>query len=270
MSTPVPEHTGPIGGPATVEPAALTRRERQRQATFDEIVTTARALLREHNAIALRAVAQEMGMTAPAMYRYVDSHEELLQLVARAVFDDIVAALRTAASAHPADDPAAQLVAAAVAFRAWSLAHREEFGLIFANPATAPHHKEPDDAGSAFATFFSEIYERVWKKYEFAVPEPADLPANAAALLEEARQASALPCDFVGAPVGLSWVFLRAWSRLYGIVTLEVFGHLDESLVATGAMFRAMMADNGADLGLGDDMARLMGIIDADLARSAR
>jgi hypothetical protein len=60
---------------------------------------------------------------------------------------------------------------------------------------------------------------------------------------------------------------MRAWSRLYGIVTLEVFGHLDVELVETGALFRAMMRDNGADLALGDDLDRLMGVVDAALAR---
>lgn len=251
------------GEPAA--PAAPTRRERQRQATFDEIVSTARDLLREHNAIALRAVAQEMGMTAPALYRYVDSHDELLQLVARAIFRDIVDELATAARAQPDDDPAAQLVTAAVAFRAWALAHPGEFGLIFANPAMA-HQKGPDSAGIVFATFFADLYERVWKRYEFAVPAASDLPADVAQLLEAAQQAEALPCDFPGAPIGLNWVFMRAWSRLYGIVTLEVFGHLEPALIDTGALFRAMMHDNGLDLGLGDDLYRLMGVIDDALA----
>jgi AcrR family transcriptional regulator len=248
---------------------ATTRRERQRQATFDEIVATARGLLREHDAIALRAVAQEMGVTAPALYRYVDSHEELLQLVARAIFRDIVDELQTAARTQSEDDPGAQLVVAAVEFRAWALRHPREFGLIFANPAMA-HQKGPDGAGVVFATFFADLYERVWKRYEFPVPAESDLPGDVARLLLDAQQVDALPCDFPGAPIGLSWVFMRAWSRLYGIVTLEVFGHLEPALIATAAMFRAMMHDNGLDLGLGDDMDRLMGVIDAALARTSR
>jgi AcrR family transcriptional regulator len=255
-------------GPTPADDSAPpTRRERQRQATFDEIVTTARSLLREHNAIALRAVAQEMGMTAPALYRYVDSHDELLQLVARAIFNDIVSVLKAAAATHSDDDPGAQLVTAAVAFRTWSIGHAEEFGLIFANPAMA-HQKGPDSAGIVFATFFADLYERVWKRYEFPVPAASDLPDDVARLLEHAQECDALPCDFPGAPIGLNWVFMRAWSRLYGIVTLEVFGHLERDLIETGALFRAMMHDNGSDLALGDDFERLMGVIDDELTAS--
>ena len=60
-----------------------TRRERQRQATYDEIVTVARRLLREGDAISLRAIAQEMGMTPPALYRYIDGFERVRLLAAK-------------------------------------------------------------------------------------------------------------------------------------------------------------------------------------------
>src|SRR5699024_5285382 len=93
-----------------------TRRERQRQATYDEIVQVSRRLLRTSEPLTLRAVATEMGMTAPALYRYVDSYQQLEVLVAQAILDDVVAGLDAARASHPDDDPAAQLLAAAVGF----------------------------------------------------------------------------------------------------------------------------------------------------------
>ena len=53
------------------------------------------------------------------------------------------------------------------------------------------------------------------------------------------------------------WVFERSWARLYGTVTLEVFGHVHPGLIATGALFQATVADIGADLGLADEWVRL-------------
>ena len=49
----------------------------RRAATTKEIIQTARQLLVAEGsaAISLRAIAREMGMTAPAIYRYFDSHE---------------------------------------------------------------------------------------------------------------------------------------------------------------------------------------------------
>ena len=44
-------------------------------------------------------------MTPPALYRYVDSHQDLLDLVAKKIFEDVVTALTEARGRHPDDDP---------------------------------------------------------------------------------------------------------------------------------------------------------------------
>src|SRR5665647_250130 len=144
--------------------SAPTRRERQRAATYDEIVTVARQLLGSPDSLSLRAIAAEMGLTAPALYRYVDSYHELLMLVARAIFEDVISAMSIARDRYGDDDPAAQIVAATAAFRGWALTHPAEFGLIFANPAIAEAVEvlEPTDVssqggGAQFSDFFTDI-----------------------------------------------------------------------------------------------------------------
>src|SRR3974390_1590856 len=79
---------------AGMEPGAvhpLTRRDRMRAATVDEIIQTARRLLVESGpeAMSLRAIAREMGMTAPGLYRYFASHEELLRHVCASIFTEL-------------------------------------------------------------------------------------------------------------------------------------------------------------------------------------
>lgn len=254
----------------TSEQVALTRRERQRQATYDEIVTASRDLLRAGEKPSLRAVAGAMGMTPPALYRYVDSHRDLLDLVGRSIFADVVATLTGARDRHPDDDPAAQLLACAIAFRRWALTHPEEFGLIFASTETSKTDLPPehaDSTGAAFGLFFSDMYLRIWQQYQFDVPADDEIdPAVATALREHVGPAK-LPCDFPGAPLGLSWVFMRAWARLYGTVTIEVFRHLDPVIINSGAIFTAMLEDNAGDLNFGDDWPRLRELARAELAR---
>ena len=254
-----------------------TRRERQRAATYEEIVTVARRLLGEPEALSLRAIASEMGLTAPALYRYVDSYHELLMLVARSIFEDVIAAMTTARDRYGDDDPGAQIVASSVAFRGWALAHPEEFGLIFANaatakPAEASAGQEPIDlagqgGGAQFGEFFTGIFLRLWQRYKFAVPVDADLDPDLLELLREQRSSGTLPCDLPGHPVGLSWVFICAWARLYGTVTLEVFKHMDHAMIQSGALFRSMMQDLGRDLGFGDDQARLSALIEVEMTQ---
>lgn len=250
--------------------AVPTRRERQRQATHDEIVAVSRRLLQgAEGGVSLRAVAAEMGMTAPALYRYVDSFHELILLVGRSIYADVLVELTAARDRHPDDDPGAQILAAATAFRQWALRHREEFGLIFANPATVVEDDAvPDDGVTAFSAFFGDIYRRLWDRYQFHIPADDELDPDVLLSLSQQRDAGMLPCDFPGMPIGLSWVFLRAWTRLYGTVTLEVFKHVDWGVISSGALFRAMLDDNARDLDMTDDWDRLQGVIVDEMGRT--
>jgi AcrR family transcriptional regulator len=259
--------TSPADAETTAVP--LTRRARQRAATFDEIVEVSRRLLSSGESLSLRAVAAEMGMTAPALYRYVDSYRELVLLIGRSIYADVLSAMMAARDRHPDDDPGAQIVAAAVGFRRWALGHRAEFSLLFANPAVSfDEGTAPDEGVRAFAAFFGDIYRRLLDRYAFAIPADEELDPDALRSLNAQREAGQLPCDFPGMPIGLSWVFIRAWTRLYGTVTLEVFKHMDAGVIASGALFRAMLHDNGRDLNFGDDWPRLLDLVVTEMERA--
>ena len=62
-----------------------------RAATIEEIIATARRLLVTSGpeAVSLRAIAREMGMTAPGLYRYFGSHEELVRHVIAGIFTEL-------------------------------------------------------------------------------------------------------------------------------------------------------------------------------------
>lgn len=257
----------------STEPQGGTRRERQRRATMDEIVQVSRRLLEDPQGISLRSIAAEMGMTAPALYRYVDNYDDLIYRVAASVYDDLVAALETARDRYPAVDPAAQIVAASAAFRQWSLAHRTEFGLIFANTSTSvvtAGQTVCAEAGRRFGALFSELFIRVWERVRFPVPDDDEIePTLRDRLLSGEAEYSGMHDRWPerGAPVGLHWQFLRIWSRLYGTVTLEVYEHVDTFVVESGALFRDMITGCGRDMGLTDDRERLQAVLAAELAR---
>lgn len=257
----------------SVEPTVPTRRQRQRRATMDEIVQVSRRLLGDPQGISLRSIATEMGMTAPALYRYVDSYGDLIYRVAASIYDDLVAELESARDRYPDDDPAAQISAASAAFRQWSLAHRAEFGLIFANTltgVTTAGQKVCAEAGLRFGALFSELFVRVWERVRFDVPGDDDLDPG---LRERLTGGEADHSGFhdrwrdQGVPLGLQWHFLRIWSRLYGTVTLEVYEHVDAYVVESGALFRDMITGCGLEMGLADQQERLQAILDAELTR---
>ena len=66
---------------------------------------------------------------------------------------------------------------------------------------------------------------------------------------------------------GLLWVFMQAWAALYGVVTLEVFGHMDPRIIESGAMFAAMVREWMPRLGMADEHDRLRALLASELAR---
>lgn len=130
----------------------LRRRDRIRAATVEEIKQTARRLLVDQgsNGLSLRAVAREMGLTAPALYRYFPSREDLLTHLIADLYDEVTGELEATRDALPAEDTAGRLMAVSRTFRHWALDHRREFALLFGSPIEGlgrPGDRGPAGAG---------------------------------------------------------------------------------------------------------------------------
>jgi AcrR family transcriptional regulator len=232
---------------------APSRRDRVRAATTGEIKQTARRILvaQGPEAVSLRAIAREMGMTAPALYRYFGSHEDLIKHVVADIFeeiaDDIRAAIEAAGKAS-GGDMAAKLVAACGEFRRWSLGHKEEFGLLFGTPLPgleAARDDVVDACAQKFSGTFFALFLELWRKRPF--PIPADEQIDPGLREQLAHYRELLGVDL---PLGAGLTFLRCWVRLYGMVSLEVFGHLHFALSDAAPMFDITMAELASLVGL--------------------
>jgi AcrR family transcriptional regulator len=241
---------------------ALSRRDRVRAATTQEIIETARRLLVEQGvtAVSLRAIAREMGMTAPALYRYFGSHEELLRHVVASIFteisDHVRTAIRAAADAaspglDEAEIMAVKLIAGCQAFRAWALQHVPEFSMIFGSPLPGLEllhdmHKDPTvDCGYQFGQVFLDLFGDLYRRRPFSIPANDEIHPSLRAQLSRYR-------DLVSSdlPLGALQTFLRCWVLLYGTVSLEAFGHMRFALDDASPMFELMLSDLAPMIGL--------------------
>jgi AcrR family transcriptional regulator len=240
----------------------------QREAMFAEIVATSRALLANGEELSLRALAGRMGVTAPALYRYVASYQELVDLVAFEIDKAATLQFAEAASAAPADDPAARLLIGVAAFRRWALANPREFGMCFANPIADSNciRRELVTAATS-GHFMTDLLFEVWQKYDFPVPELDDLDP----VVAEALRDPLIPAKVERIPDdsrGLLWIYMSSWAALYGVVTLEVFGHMDPRVIESGAMFVSMVREWMPRLGMvGSEFDRLDAILVAEVKR---
>jgi AcrR family transcriptional regulator len=235
---------------------APSRRDRVRAATTEEIKQTARRILVSEGpeAVSLRAIAREMGMTAPALYRYFGSHEELVKHVIADIFGELTGDLHAAiarAGAASGGDLNAKVIAAAREFRRWSLNHQREFGMLFGTPLPGVNVERDEitaEGGGKFGNTFFMLILELWRKRPFPVPADEEISPALREQLERYREGLGdLAADL---PQGLLLTFLRCWVRLYGIVSLEVFGHLGFALDDAEPLFEMMLAETAPMLGL--------------------
>ncbi|WP_438388494.1 TetR/AcrR family transcriptional regulator [Actinopolyspora saharensis] len=250
----------------------VTRREQSRAATESDIRRHARELLvREgQEAVTLRAIARELGITAPALYRYYASREELLSRLREDICGDLSAEL-TASMPAQAEDHLNKVLAVCRGFRWWALAHPREFALVFATPAakaprkrangerrgedgTAPGQETPrrDELGSVFLKVAGPLMAE-----GVAESPPAHIPEELRDGLGDSRRdlAEAFANEGIEMPrEALSaeavYLLLRWWARLYGQVALEVFEQFPFDVSQAGRLFESMLVELARESGL--------------------
>jgi AcrR family transcriptional regulator len=229
-----------------------TRRERLRTATVTELKELARQLLVAGGpaAISLRAIARAMGMTAPAIYRYFPSLDALVADLTADLYAELTEAIEAArspgptrpsqanANANPHSDQVIldQLLDMARAFRTWSLANPAEFGLMFGSPVPGVVLFEedcisPDHPGARFGAPFLEAFATLYARRD----------VTERGLTEDLFTAFTAASGVI-LPAPVVHAYLAAWARLYGLVALEVFGHMRWALDDTSTLFEMELA----------------------------
>lgn len=232
--------------------ALPTRRDRLREDALTQIKDVARQLLVESGpaGIHLRAIAREIGMTAPGLYRYFASLEDLIAALIVDCFDEVIAEMKRAQAGVDSDDLPGQMLAVSRAFRRWSVTHHPEFQLIFG--ASPPGYSESPDspaelAGARFGSVFQAIFAQIWMRRPFPIPAEGDLDPR---LLDQFRTLQRVDRRL---PAGALYMFLACWVRVYGCVAMEVFGHMAWAVADGEGLFESELRQLSALLGMADE-----------------
>ncbi|TDC75483.1 TetR/AcrR family transcriptional regulator [Actinomadura sp. 7K507] len=229
-----------------------TRRDRLRAATVKEISETARRILVEQGpeAVTLRAIAREMGMTAPALYRYFGSHSELLRHLVGDLFTELTNELHASAKDVAPGDMSGKFLAVSRQFRRWALANPREYALLFGSPVRGASHQEEldfaEERARRFGWTFMALFLELWNKSPFPVQPDGEIDPALRPQLARYRDEIVR----VDLPLGVIQQFLKCWIRLQGGVSLDVFGHLQFALDDAEPMFELMLAEIIPEIGL--------------------
>lgn len=262
MGRPAP--TGPDDGGAEPRPS---RRVQRRRELLADIGTVTRDLVVSDGppAVTMAAVAERLGVTPPALYRYVDGRAGLLDLACAAVARELAGVL-TAHRDAAGPDPLARALGVCREFRRWSLAHWAEFSLTFAHrtnrpsppgTATTPAGEEAAAAELELSWVIEEALLQLWVARPFAVRPDEELTGDLRTSLGHYRhqlraRASHAGVEVEDPPIAAVAVLLEYWTRIYGLVSMEVFGHLRHAVSDGEPLFEAVLAELARLVGEGD------------------
>jgi AcrR family transcriptional regulator len=220
------------GRQTMVDSGTKTPRERYR--------SQVRAEIKEHaweqiaaagaSALSLNAIAKRMGMSGPALYRYFSSRDELITELIRDAYRSLADAFGAASASGP------DLAALAHALRGWAVEDPQRYFLIYGTPV--PGYQAPDDV-TAIA---SEIMATLLDACVDAMP--AESPATSAATAFDAHlEGHRQWADGHPAPPAALRRALTFWTRLHGILSLELAGHFTGMGFDPALLFTAELDD---------------------------
>jgi AcrR family transcriptional regulator len=215
----------------------MTRREKYRENTLEEIKTIARQQMSENGtaSISLSAIARVMEISAPALYRYYTSRDDLVTALIVDAYSDLADTLQKAAQAHADQGYRNQLKTVLMFYRNWALAHPVDFQLIYGNPI--PGYHAPEDvttpaARKGFAVILSIMAQAYQSGKLLPPPEYNNLPEGCNVTLPNIEED---PTQQI--PALVVYLGVAGWYHIHGMIMLELFHHTDEIISNSGQFY---------------------------------
>jgi AcrR family transcriptional regulator len=236
--------------------STLTRRERLRLQTLDEIKQHALAQVAQGGApaLSLNAIAKAMGMSGPAIYRYYASREELLAALVTDGYGELAAVVQGAAAAGARRAPERRLADVAAAYRAWALANSYRYELLFS--VRPEGYADPLEAIAAIQPAMEVLLDLIG-----TIATEAATGGKAGGRLDallrrwwekRGREGSSSDGERPAPPSSVLLLGVLTWTRLHGIITLELAGivgdmGLDAGLLVQVELDAVVATAAGAD-----------------------
>jgi AcrR family transcriptional regulator len=175
------------------------------------------------SSLSLRGIARELGITAPAIYNYFPDRDALVTTLvsdAYASFGDWqIDAMNSIPGPGKEID---RLRATGLAYRAWALDHPHRYMLIFGNPV--PGYVPPmQELMPVMMRSISALTGVIGELYALGMIDPQGIP------LPQVANSQGF-CDMMAggddSKLTVLSIALLIWSRVHGLVSLEITGKL--------------------------------------------
>ncbi|QEU96120.1 TetR/AcrR family transcriptional regulator [Streptomyces kanamyceticus] len=192
------------------------------------------------SALSLNAIAKRMGMSGPALYRYYGSRDELITELIRDAYRGLADTVDAAAK------DGAGLPELGHTLRRWALDDPQRYLLIFGTPV--PGYHAPDDVTTISSEIMSALLDASAKLPDGSPGSPGARPGSpspSGSPEEEFEQHIDAHRQWAGdhpaTPVELHRA-LSFWTRVHGVLSLELAGHFSGMGFDPATLFEAELA----------------------------
>ncbi len=229
----------------------MAHKKIQRQNTIDEIKSYARIQMGKigPSGISMSAISRSMEISAPALYRYFDSRDDLIRSLIGDALEDFLSALQKAESGLLPADFSSRYWAVIMEYRNWALTHPTDFQLIFNNPCTKDQN---------VLTLTQPGIQRVYQVFAqilgdaFRAGKLSPLPVDSKSL-GKVEFGSIFSVENQEFPAPVLYTGLVAWSRLHGLVMLELASGNTGPIDSQSAIYRLEVNELIRTTGLGEN-----------------
>lgn len=203
-----------------------SRRERLRDELHREVLDAARHQLAGQHGLSkltMAAVAKEVGVTPPALYRHFENRQDVIAQLCVLIVEEVLDTLAAAVARQEPGDVAAALVASTRTSLDWAVRNPAEFDLIIGSGIRS-ELPENHDLQRRMAEMVGGHYVPLFRLLAasgVAVAAEDELDPE---LAEQVRRYR----DAVGGhdlPLGIAHLMVTSWRQVYGLQCMAVYGH---------------------------------------------
>jgi AcrR family transcriptional regulator len=190
-------------------------------------------------ALSLRAIARELKITAPAIYNYFPSRDHLVTALIVDAYTSLGDSQKSTLENVAKKDGASRLSTLGIAYRDWAVTYPQRYQLIFGTPI--PNYDAPEDTTTPAAAWallpLIETVKALYTEGNLKVEKLAKLTSKLKSMLEDWKKFAG-----DGADIEVLYTAYVVWSRVHGLMMLELGNQLPSFFIDPGEIFRREVA----------------------------
>lgn len=187
--------------------------------------------------LSLRAIARELGITAPAIYNYFPDRDALVTALIVDAFASLADSQGESITAIPEQEHAERLRTLGLEYRSWAIAYPERYQLIFGTPIAgyvAPEEITVPAAARSLTTLV-DVLMVAHTAGKLRTDAGHKMTPQLQAMFDAWQQARG-PADS-----HVLFLALSIWGQVHGLVSIEIGHQFPSFITDVGELYRRVL-----------------------------